>query len=1006
MQSRPSTSSRISNAAKSLAKDIERWLSGQESSWLMVLDNLVLDGDTDANDDLRFGDMQVMFLTLLKAKRGVVIITAREIPDGWAEYGNTMTRAVTSMDKASALKLVSSHFPDKEFTSSEMDNALKLCYYLDYLPLGLSIFCCLIAKLKVSIESSLRHWQDVFNVQPNFTLSPAKSLDFSFQESYRFLKNKKEEPGGLRAVDLFNILACFDGTRISETIFQRAWESSSTKKELPVSRRRLNMLRILGVDTQESQTDIREATSLVQSFMRRAPHDVQWAGSSAQKQLRSFLSTLENLSFLRFSDDPNRCDIRIPSILQAWVRKHFCASTVSEIQKYRHAWRQASFILATSLASSTSDKGSVYRSSRAFLAFQRRAAVHIEQLRHLSDGLNPAAPNSLMEEQAFVIWTRDFPDFSGTSTASLFADALDAHDYETSSLLLRKEASFDGNDLNALAQHLVYADSLERNCHHEQALQSRDTAKLSIQKIEFPEVLIGSPSTSASSSARQIELKKQLELVVDFDIAKSKARLGRVEEASKILERVVGDLEAVQEAWGKANDDQYRINDPFCIFISQARIEWAKCSLRQNHQYQQAQGLIDDVLCDIKLKSRDSVERRKIHFDAKAVRADIMYACGQHEEARRERSIIHRHQKHLDPKMKSIDTLVAKERYANSWSAVGDYKSSLALRKEIEDRLLAVVPRGHDFIHQFQQNLARFKLELADEEYYNKRRREHDEKGQELIASAVELSQQAWRTRREAQGWGLTRPETLDTLALMIAGERVLRGFRKFPETHFISEAAIKETAAVISRCPTRESTDVRSAWYRVQLESCLIVDLNRRMKKLQSLNDRLSHAGDMDVVQEAKLEVHFHIAKAKMEPLHWINDRHERYAQKREPKFKDAAEALDDVWSKQEKRSGPKSAASLRYLAAVVEAYGAIDDERYWHRAKYWCLLLNEMYGEGNTRAGEALKGLIRRRNGYRPKDTDVQEDISWLKLRNMENGEFEAWVYWSVTVNEAKHP
>lgn len=947
--------------ARSICKTVKEWLSKQDRPWLMVLDHLVLEDDkgSGAGTGLQVGDMVDMLTCLSNTKNGRIIITTRQIPQKWPHETDKILAMDTSME--SALQLIYKHFPGEAFSSGEVWAAQELCKHLGCLPLGISIACAQIKDDHSTIESYVKNldWFRLLSKPLNGISSSTSdtSLSRELETSYESLKRGNANTEELRSVDLLSLLACLDGHNISEAIFERAWASNPIKRrnfmfsdnpQKEYARSVWSFFeRLLQFAQETPRQGVDETEQHRPKFLTRKPEDEYWHDSTARKHLFRALEDLRNHSFVLHSRARNEGNVTLSSVVRGWIR-------LQTGKMLQNSWWQASFILMASLHPVTECE---VRESAEFSAFQKRAAAHIEQLRHLSDHWDQEANRQHGSKgtlKSKPSWIRNVLalDKSGR-TAVLFADALALHGYPDPAMQLRQAQDnlvTDGNgSIEKVASHLTHAISHAQHSDHSQALELRKAALESLKALPTPGASSGTPLDPIAPSRE----KQLLEVDIQLDISDSLWHLGQKEKSLEILESQLGVLQDFQWFMDSDNGEILRSNKALTSFMMELRIRGAKYLGHHKQQLERAHEVIKLVLADFALNRDSNMQFRHRRLRAEAVNADITHARGQYREACTERERIARELKRNDQEMMHLETLEAQYAYANSLSHLGHHKLSLRERKEIQSRLHQ---RGklesleHKFDYLSQQSLVKCYLDVASHPLRGNKT--SDPQGQHFVRSALKLSREVWKSLQCRRGYIHTA--TLDSLTLMIKCETQSYGFAAENRLGDVDiDSAFNETKKLAKDIP-EEDTDTRNAWFRVQLQMSLVRQPSDRLLRLRLLQEHLTCNSE----DEKHLELRYHVACAEMEPLYGTGGKN-RHSMQKDSKYKDAAEELEMVWKERSALFGSDSHAALVSLGSAAKAYGAISSRRFLELQTKLVKFYAVNLGEDSPKAADALKEL-----------------------------------------------
>ncbi|KAF5541967.1 tetratricopeptide-like helical [Fusarium phyllophilum] len=935
----------IGQKAEIIAVDVSNWLSGQEQPWLMILDHLTFYDAVEAGDGLGPECMKRMLRDLFKATNGRIIITSRHSLNQCLSSQEEPS-SVRHMNQETALQLVKAYFPNRSLGPSEVRAARELCKLVDHLPLAISLACNPIKNEKISVDSYVQQWQDVFKKEPH---------------------NRTPPDSQLRPTDLLNMLACLNGSHVSEAIFSRAWQGSPDEDECTRNRQDFNSSRMpkwLGFvkylfKGSSSQSEVPETHQIGLKFLVRRPGEAQWQGSVAQWCLRQALSVLEDVSFLEFTDDPVECSIKVSSFVQAWIRWHHVAQESLDQRDLRQSWRQAAWHLARSMSKVNWMES---RESTVFWNFQQQAALHIQQLQRVSDSLDLSREPTCRSREP-TAWVKHVLSLPGAiETTYLFADALSLHGFPALALQMWEAYTSlvkpTRHSADELIQYLVHAETLEQCGKHQQSLEVRELCWENVQKLQVQDPATGGIIAQDSTRLRV------LRLVVQRDIADSHWKLGSKGKSSRLAKAVLCELEQVHIPSEEHGNNYLRT---LMIVTQLARV---RCLVRHEHGHDEASALITRVLAYTRECVEEMPRTKRLHPQALSLEAEIMSARGQYLEARdRTREVLEKWQQ-LDPDIRRLETMIAMMAYANSLSRLGRHEESLQLRKKIEQQLYrddCTVPQSDEFIVDSRQNLAKCYMASA-EMLYDRERRKYEPKGLVRIALAVKTIQHVLEVRQASKIWGHIHTDTLATLALLIKYERKAKSLG--------SDCGIErwtaDTALNASRLLFEDAGHVTDTWLMVLIEDCLVDDPEKRLAQLEMLRKTRP---EIETPEHRKVEVLIRreIATAHMKVLYQYKSREKRQ-RKTDPRFMAAAKALETVWKEHIELLGPENTVTLASLRCAIEAYSALKDYRYLD-------LQAELHGHVRRNYGEespqAIDELLRLERGRKEQESMIVQDI-----------------------------
>lgn len=975
---------------KALRNDVRIWLSGREKPWLLVLDDLATDylsSDISTEERLRQEcDMHEILKTLLAAKKGNIIITARHVPSGWHEV-NGIKHKVQPMETMSASSLINKHLSYSLSSSKEQQLVRELAGLLDGHPQAIHIACGTIKYERRSIDSYICNWNDVFHtkLEQIGRSTGVLSLSYSLKLSYDALKRKYQEDSNndeLSAVELLNMLACFSNSHLTEGIFRRAWlskflngaESKGIQEEAHPRHLLLNIClstiktKTLGLfwgqtDCQKESRNIGHAKPFWDGKPDRLDSAPIWKISGPRTQLNKALCHLEELCFIEFSDTTEDVKIIISPFIQTWVRSH-CRSELLESGSLREAWWQASLTLSASLKPYKED-----RNSNKFSDFEKAAATHVEELRRIHADLDSTKDPDCTSDLDYssTLWAKDVLDLEPAGgAASIFADALDLHGYPQSALQLREALqliSTNTYDFHTLHRNLIFANSLTEDGRHRQALNIRTAAQNFVQSLQVQQGQIG------SLSAVYVRAKDILDLMIQRDISDSHWRLGNKKIASEMLGGVLTKYQSFCAFDDQKMDGQSHMNSSFNTWLIDARIERARYLVHYDSHMDEARDIIDEVLIDCKKQLTNDATSSSQHryFTARVVLAEILSSQGQYREALSERREILMDRGIEDPQMRHLDTMIARVAYANSLTSLDYHKRSLAQREMVERSIQGhnYIPKKNDFILQSRQSLAICYMDVAGLDF-DKRQRRFNETGQEYISRAVFLLQDVWKKRQLSECFGPTHPETLDTLILLISCERLAEIFQKQRRIiEPIASAAIRRTQLTFQSTWAELTRDTKRAWFRVQLEDCLVFDPAKRLERLQRLKEQPNSVAEHVLDETENISFEFEVAKAQSESLS-LYDRPTRSRMRTESRFKTAAYTLKTTWERRVALLGRKHKDCVNTLIVAIKAYNRVGDYGAVELQKTLCDLYLEIYGEKSEIVTEEANKLERLQNDW----------------------------------------
>lgn len=944
-------SSVTTERAELIAKYLRRWLSLQNKPWLLVIDQLPFIDTSKTGDDMEREAMGRVLHDLFKAEQGRIIITSRYTLDQDEECWESPFH-IPAMSPDVASQLIKAHLQDRPLGRSEVRAGVKLCETLDFLPQLISFACTTIRAEKISIADYLKRRREVFEQLPRNSFSKDESvpLNVTMKISYDGLKNRNTEAGQLCPIDLLNILVCLNSSHVSETLFSRAWKSSS-----------LDHLQATCAEEANTWTVVktfRPLKSLFQpralkvepidlKFLVRQPYEKEWKGSLAQRSLRAALRTLEESFFLEFTNDPVECTIKVSPLVQGWIRcQPFAYGSLDE-EGFRQSWRQAAMILATSMSL---ESWGWTRESKQFPSFHRHAASHIEQLQRIGKELKlPPKFDHRVKDAA--IWTAHVLSLPGASeTASLFADALSFHGFTTLALDMRQACNnttnISENSINGFVKRLAYAESLAQDGKHLQALEHRKATLQSLPDLQILDVLTG--NLTKLDPIQQTLLK----LIVRRDIADSYWSLGSEGNASGLLKSVLTELEKIQTFFEGPDGRK-----AFLTILMETRLDRTLYLVRHRPTYEDIDGasvLMKTILDDIRGDSKSHLLTYDFYLRALSLDAEIRDYQGHHLIAKDRREEVLRKRKHLDSDMRLLDTMIAQDEYANSLSALGEHRQSLKLRIEVNDRLKdsdCILPREHDFIRRSQQNLANCYMDVAGPEPKGS--------GRLLcVSKAVRMTQDVLEACQERVTLGPMHEETLTTLTQLIKFERKAKTLEPHCKLRrLIAEAEFNKTCSMQERNDKKPS----QAFLMLKIEHCLVEDLEERISRLTNLQRDLH---ENEVPESTGCSIRHEIASAEMNFLYLCNDRSERKRMRTEPRFKNAAKVLESVWEQRRTLLGPQNRVTLQSLKCAVNAYSALKDIHHLELQEELCGLFNIVYGEESKQAQDERKILSRGKN------------------------------------------
>ncbi|KAG5799992.1 hypothetical protein H9Q69_000960 [Fusarium xylarioides] len=948
----------IGQKAEITAADVSNWLSGQEQPWLMILDHLTFYDAVEAGNGLGPECMKRMLRDLFKATNGRIIITSRHSLNQCLSSQKEPS-SVRHMNQETALQLVKAYFPNRSLGPSEVRAARELCKLVDHLPLAISFACNTIKNEKISVDSYVQQWQDVFKkeLHVNFISDGrTQSLNITLKLCYDGLENRTPPDSQLRPTDLLNMLACLNGSRVSEAIFSRAWQGSPDEDKCTRSRQDFNSswmsnwFEFLKYPFKGSlgQYQVLETHQIGLKFLARRPGEAQWQGSVAQRCLRQALSVLEDVSFLEFTDDPAECSIKVSPFVQAWIRWHHVAQESLDQRHLRQSWRQAVWHLTRSMSKVNWMES---RESTVFWNFQQQAALHIQQLQRVSDSLDLSREPTCRSRE-LTAWVKHVLSLPGAiETTYLFTDALSLHGFPALGLQMWEAYTSlvkpTRHSVDELIQYLVHAETLEQCGKHQQSLEVREMCWENMQKLQIQD-----PTTGGIIAQDSTRLKV-LRLMVQRDIADSHWKLGSKGKSSRLVKAVLCELEQVQIPSEKHGNNYLR------TLMVETQLARVRCLVRHEHDHEEASTLITRVLGYTREYVEEMPRTKRLHLQALSLEAEIMSARGQYLEARdRTREVLEKWQQ-LDPDVKRLETMIATMAYANSLSRLGRHEESLRLRKKIEQQLYrddCTVPQSDEFIVDSRQNLAKCYMASA-EMLYNRERREYEPKGLVRIGLAVKTIQHVLEVRQASKIWGHIHTDTLATLALLIKYERKAKSLGSDCRI----ERWTSDTALNASRRLFEEAGHVTDTWLMVLIEDCLVDDPEKRLAQLEMLRKTRP---EIERPEHKKVEVLIRreIATAHMKVLYQYKSR-ERRQKKTDPRFKAAAKALETVWKEHIELLGPENGVTLTSLRCAIEAYSALKDYRY---LDLQALLLNHVrrnYGEESPQAKDESQRLERGR-------------------------------------------
>ncbi|KAF5626660.1 tetratricopeptide-like helical [Fusarium sp. NRRL 25303] len=946
--------------AEIIAVDVSNWLSGQEQPWLMILDHLTFHNAAEASDGLGPECMKRMLSYLFKATNGRIIITSRHSLNQCLSSQEEPS-SVRHMNQETAFQLVKAYFPNKSLGPTEVRAARELCKLVDHLPLAISLACNTIKSEKISVDSYVKQWQDVFKMKPHINFisdSHTQSLNVTLKLCYDGLKNRTPPDGQLRPTDLLKMLACLNGTHVSEAIFSRAWQGSLDEDKCTRNTQDFNSSWMSGwleflkhpFKGSPSQSEVLETLQIGLKSLARRPGEAQWQGSVAQRCLRQALSVLEDVSFLEFTDDPAECSIKVSPFVQAWIRWHHVAQESLDL---RQSWRQAAWLLARSMSKVNWVES---RESIVFWNFQQQAALHIHQLQRVSDSLD------LSRGREPTSWVKHVLSLPGAiETSHLFADALNLHGFPALALQMWEAYTSlvkpTRHSVDELIQYLVHAETLEQCGKHQQSLEVRESCMEDLQKLQIQDPATGVIIAQDSTTLRV------LGLMVKRDIADSHWKLGSKGKSSRLVKAVLCELEQVQIS------PEERGNNYLRILMIETQLARVRCLVRYEHDHEEASTLITIVLGYTRECVEEMPRTQRLHLEALSLEAEIMSARGQYLEARdRSREILEKWQQ-LDPDIRRLETMIATMAYANSLSRLGRHDQSLQLRKRIEQQLWrddCTVPRSDEFFVDSRQNLAKCYMASA-EMLYDRERRKYEPRGLMRIALAVKTIQHVLEVRQASKIWGHIHTDTLATLALLIKYERKAKSLGSDCRI----ERWTADTALNASRLLLEEARHVTDTWLIVLIEDCLVDDPEKRLAQLEMLRRARP---EIERPEHIKVEVLIRreIATAHMKVLYQYKSREKRQ-RKTDPRFKAAAKALETVWKEHIKLLGPENAVTLTSLRCAVEAYSALKDYRYLDLQAELLIHVRRNYGEGSP---EAKEESLRLERGRKEQESIIVQD------------------------------
>ncbi|KAF5574887.1 tetratricopeptide-like helical [Fusarium pseudocircinatum] len=946
--------------AEITAVDVSNWLSGQEQPWLMILDHLSFHNAKEVGDGLGPESMKRMLRDLFKATNGRIIITSRHSLNQCLSSQEEPS-SVRHMNQETAFQLVKAYFPKKSLGPSELRATRELCKLVDHLPLAISLACNTIKSEKISVDSYVQQWQDVFKKEPHVNFisdSHTQSLNVTLKLCYDGLKNRAPPDGQLRPTDLLKMLACLNGTHVSEAIFSRAWQGSLDEDKCTRNTQGFDSSWMPGwleflkqvFRGSPSQSEVLETHQIGLKFPARRPGEEQWQGSVAQRCLRQALSVLEDVSFLEFTDDPAECNIKVSPFVQAWIRWHHVAQDSLDL---RQSWRQAAWHLTRSMSKVNWVES---RDSTVFWNFQQQAALHIQQLQRVSDSLD------LSRGTESTSWVQDVLSLPGAiETTYLFADALNLHGFPALALQMWEAYTSlvkpTRHSVDELIQYLVHAETLEQCGKHQQSLEVRELCRESLQKLQIQDPATGGIIAQDSTRLRV------LRLMVQRDIADSHWKLGSKGKSSRLLKAVLCELEQVQIP------SEERGNNYLRTLMIETQLARVRCLVRHEHDHEEASALIMRVLVYTRECVEEMPRTQRLHLQALSLEAEIMSARGQYLEARDgTRDVLEKWQQ-LDPDVRRLETMIAMMAYANSLSRLGRHEESLQLRKKIEQQLCrddCTVPQSDEFFVDSRQNLAKCYMASA-EMLYDRERRKYEPKGLVRTALAIKTIQHVLEVRQANKIWGHAHTDTLATLALLIKYERKAKSLG----SDYGIERWTADTALDASRLLFEDAEHVTDAWLKVLVEDCLVGDPEKRLARLEMLRKTRP---EIERPEHRKVEVLIRreIATAHMKVLYQYKSREKRQ-RKTDPRFKTAAKALEAVWKEHIELLGPEDADTLTSLRCAIEAYSALKDYRYLDLQANLLGSIRRNYGEESP---QAIEELMRLKRGRKEQESMTVED------------------------------
>ncbi|KAM0322657.1 hypothetical protein ACHAQA_009246 [Verticillium albo-atrum] len=1002
--------------ANTASRELLGWLSAQERPWLIVLDKLGEEGGLDES-------LQTLLTLLLTATNGRLIVTARQVPDGW--QGGTYN--VGRMDIDTALELTRGLLPRPGPMTLSEDRALhELFDLVNFLPAAILFACGYVKRNGVNFQEYVRRWKEAYIAQGQDEDDPQTSdgpLQCTMQLSYTMIEELELNPPDLCIADMLNMLACFHPSGVSAMMFREAWRSTTfatwqSRTKYPETKVRgfweihnKCMSSKPGYQTRELDPEAER-----RPLPTRTASDENWPRSDCQLQVYAALVCLTEYGFLSFWNDAENSDIKMSPIVYRWIHERASLPGVAQAC-IRRGWRDAAFTIAASLENTLSPVeaswGPVAPRHRVDTSGCRKAAIHIAHLCDLSDRLDrtvaehererastppPNNPEVTFESSwPGVVWDLD----SRGVAARCFDDVLSEHGFNELALQLRREGErLEGeimipSSLEHLAIRLTVADNLAADARHDQAFSARQA----IVK-DLPALRIRDPESGDLLSPDAYSLTF-LRLSIRREMVENLWRVGRRAQSKELLDEIVHEFDLLQSTiavvdsvpggdgsggggGGGSGEDGSGGGlggcNAFRIFKVDLALDLAEHRQRAAHQYGEANRHVRDIMTSLNSISPHLQDKAWMQrsMRARSLDAKLKSSRGDLGDALRARKLILDELFHMDPALRCMDTLAAQVAYAESLSTLGRHEESIKLLLVVDRRLRIIDSNSefsmdHEVIDEARQCLAQAYLNQTDSIL---RRDPCSDmavfRTRALFRDAVQLAEQVW-WRCRSRPWlvspdrrSYADPDCLENFTFFLHCEiRAKKGGLIRPVPGF-SEAALQTSQEVVSYRQMRRDAAVTNAFFKLMVVSiCLREPFYIRQCLFRCMRHGLlrpslwGNSDWMDARKLAELAYDYHYAQYFLRPLIKCPLKRYRPILTLRPQTHWAARELERVWDETENILGPKSPGTLYVLKSLAEAYERMGAPVVVDRRQVLYDLTRASFGEMSARARAAAQAL-----------------------------------------------